>query len=224
MDVEAAKHAAGEAAAALVEDGMRVGLGTGSTARWFIIALGRRIDAGLRASGVATSYATQRLAEEHSIPLHELTRSGLDLAVDGADQVDAALNVVKGGGGALVREKIVAGAARRFVVIVDESKSVTHLSGPLPVELLGFGVEHTLGALEATGARFFLREAPDGSLEHSENGNLLADGLYPAISDPHALADALAALPGVVDHGLFLGMAERVLVGRDDGTVEDRTR
>ena len=162
---------------------MRVGLGTGSTARWFIEALGERIAAGLRVHGVATSFVTQRLAEDHGITMHPLTRAGLDLAVDGADQVDPQLRVVKGAGGALVREKIVAAAAERFVVIVDDSKVVPRLSGAVPVELLTFGIEHTLALLDATGGRFATRITPDGELERSENGNLLADGMYGDIDD-----------------------------------------
>jgi len=200
---------------------MRVGLGTGSTARWFIEALGERIAAGLRVHGVATSFVTQRLAEDHGITMHPLTRAGLDLAVDGADQVDPQLRVVKGAGGALVREKIVAAAAERFVVIVDDSKVVPRLSGAVPVELLTFGIEHTLALLDATGGRFATRITPDGELERSENGNLLADGMYGDIDDPEDLAVRLETTPGVVDHGLFLGMASLVLVGREDDSVEE---
>ncbi|MBV8301254.1 MAG: ribose-5-phosphate isomerase RpiA [Candidatus Dormibacteraeota bacterium] len=221
MNLETAKRAAGEAAAELVQDGMRVGLGTGTTARWFVTALGHRIAAGLRVSGVATSYATQRLAQEADVPLHDLTAQGLDLAVDGADQVDPKGNLIKGGGGALVREKIVAASATRFVVVIDSTKLVPALGGRLPIELLGFGVERTLAALERTGGRFFLRETPEGEVERSENGNLLADGVYPQIEDVDALAAQLDATPGVVDHGMFLGMASLVLVGHEDGTVEE---
>jgi ribose 5-phosphate isomerase A len=221
MNVEAAKRAAGEAAALLVEDGMRVGLGTGSTARWFITALGQRVAAGLTVHGVATSFATQRLAEEHGIALHPLSRAGLDIAVDGADQVDPQLCLVKGGGGALVREKIVAAAAERFVVIVDDSKLVQRIAGAVPVELLQFGMERTLAMLESTGGRYFPREGPDGDVLRSENGNVLADGVYGDVEDPERLAATLSATPGVVDHGLFVGMATLVLVGREDGSVDE---
>jgi len=221
MSADRAKEAAGRAAARLVADGMRLGLGTGSTASWFIVAVGEAVRAGLRVEAVASSEASARLAAEMGIPLAELGRSGLDLDVDGADLVDPALRLVKGGGGAHVREKVVAAAARRFVVVVDEGKLAPQLHGPVPVEILPFGAEATLAALEECGAPFGLRRDGDGRPRMSDSGNLLADGRFGAIVDPEGLARRLDAVPGVVGHGLFLGMAGLVLVGDDSGSVRE---
>ncbi len=157
MDLEPAKRAAGEAAALLVEDGMTLGLGTGTTARWFIEAVGARVADGLHVSAVATSLASAALAARQRIPLLELDAAGVDLAVDGADTVDPDLRLLKGLGGALVRERIVAAAASRFVIVADESKLRPHLAGFVPVELLVFGWHHTMTLLEQTGATFALR-------------------------------------------------------------------
>ena len=195
---------------------MRVGLGTGSTARWFILALAERQHEGLHITCVATSEESARLAAVHGLELRPLSREGVDLAADGADAVDPDLRLIKGGGGAHVREKIVAEAARRFVVIVDDSKLVDALSGMVPVELLPFGAERTLALLESTGAAYRLREP------RSDNGNLLADGQYAAIGDPEGLAARLDAIPGVVGHGLFLGMTDLLIVGHPDGSTEHR--
>jgi len=223
VDVDAAKRAAGEEAATLVEDGMTLGLGTGSTAHWFIVAVGRLVQEGRRLRGVATSQAAAALAEQLGIPLVDLDAHDLDLAVDGADVVDPDLRLIKGAGGALVREKIVAAAADRFVVVVDETKLRRPLAGTVPVEVVPFGVRSTLRALSATGPRFAVRRRIDGSPLLSDNGNLLADGAYEVIDDPEGLAARLDAIPGVVGHGLFLGMADLVLVARLDGTVDRLT-
>jgi ribose 5-phosphate isomerase A len=223
MDVDAAKRAAGEAAAGLIGDGARVGLGTGTTAYWFIVALADRVRDGLTVRGVATSEATERLAAGLDIPLAELDAGGLDIAVDGADAVDRDFRLIKGGGGAMLREKIVAAAARRFVVVIDDSKLRDLLGGPVPVELLPFGAQHTLAMLNATGGRFRLRTESDAGGAQSDNGNLLADGEYSRLDDPEGLAARLDAIPGVLGHGLFLGMADLVIVGYPDGHVEQRT-
>jgi len=223
MDAEAAKRAAGEAAAALVETGMVVGLGTGSTAYWFTVALGSRVRDGLRFRGVATSVQTEALAAGYGIEIVEIDRSGLDLAVDGADCVDSDLRLIKGRGGALVREKIVAAAARQFVVVVDWTKLSDVLGGVVPVEVVPFGVQHTLALLDATGAVHAVRHDAAGEPVRSDNGNLIADGKHAVIDDPEGLAARLDAIPGAVGHGLFLGMADLVLVGRDDGAVERLT-
>ena len=223
MDVDAAKRAAGEAAAGLIGDGARVGLGTGTTAYWFIVALADRVRDGLTVRGVATSEATERLAAGLDIPLAELDAGGLDIAVDGADAVDRDFRLIKGGGGAMLREKIVAAAARRFVVVIDDSKLRDLLGGPVPVELLPFGAQHTLAMLNATGGRFRLRTESDAGGAQSDNGNLLADGEYSRLDDPEGLATRLDAIPGVLGHGLFLGMADLVIVGYPDGHVEQRT-
>jgi ribose 5-phosphate isomerase A len=220
MGSETAKRAAGEAAAALVEPGMRVGLGTGSTAHWCTLALGRRVAEGLRITAVATSAATAHLAGGQGIPLGELGRGGVDLDIDGADCVDADLRLIKGAGGALLREKVVAAAAARFVVVVDASKLHESLAGPVPVEVLEFGWEHTLHLLELTGGRYALRRDAAGQPLRSDNGNLIADGDYAQIDDPEGLATRLDAVPGLIGHGLFLGMADQVLVGHGSGVVD----
>ena len=219
MDEDAAKRAAGSEAARLVEDGMTLGLGTGTTARWFIEAVGARVAAGMQVTAVATSLASAALASRHAIPLVELDRDGVDLAVDGADTVDPDLRLLKGLGGALVRERIVAAAARLFVVVADETKLRPSLSGYVPVEVLVFGWQHTMTLLDQTGAQFALRLDAAGDPIRSDNGNLIADGLFGSIADPEGLAARLDAIPGVVGHGLFLGMAGLVLVADAGGRV-----
>ena len=221
MDVDAARRAAGEAAVPLVEDGMRVELGTGSTAHWFILGLAERVRAGLKIRAVATSKASAALAVEHGIAVEELSADGLDIAVDGADSVDPALQLIKGKGGAMVREKIVASSASRFVVIVDELKYAPRLHGRVPVEVIPFGNARTLQVLrERTSLGFALRTA-DGSLPATtDNGNLIADSDDVDIHDAGALATAIEAIPGCAGHGLFLDMADVVLIGRANGTVE----
>jgi ribose 5-phosphate isomerase A len=219
MDLEPAKRAAGEAAALLVEDGMTLGLGSGTTARWFIEAVGARVADGLHVSAVATSLASAALAARQRIPLLELDARGVDLAVDGADTVDPDLRLLKGLGGALVRERIVAAAASRFVIVADESKLRRHLSGFVPVELLVFGWHHTMTLLDQTGAVFALRLDAAGEPLRSDNGNLIADGEFGPIDDPEGLGARLDSIPGVVGHGLFLGMADLVIVAAADGAL-----
>ncbi|MDQ6856834.1 MAG: ribose-5-phosphate isomerase RpiA [Candidatus Dormibacteraeota bacterium] len=219
MDLEPAKRAAGEAAALLVEDGMTLGLGTGTTARWFIEAVGARVADGLHVSAVATSLASAALAARQRIPLVELDAGGVDLAVDGADTIDPDLRLLKGLGGALVRERIVAAAASRFVIVADESKLGSHLSGFVPVELLVFGWHHTMTLLDQTGTSFALRLDAAGEPLRSDNGNLIADGEFGPIADPEGLAARLDSIPGVVGHGLFLGMADLVIVAGDEGKL-----
>lgn len=223
VDVDAAKRAAGEAAAELVEDGMTLGLGTGSTARWFIAAVGRRVREGMTLRGVPTSRASERQAEEEGIPVVELEASGVDLAVDGADAVDRRLRVIKGAGAALLREKIVAAAARRFVVVVDETKLRDPLGGLLPVELVHFGHRATLARLDALGAAFALRRDAAGEPVVTDNGNLICDGDLPVIDEPERLGERIDAIAGVVGHGLFCAMTRLVLVARADGSVDRLT-
>jgi ribose 5-phosphate isomerase A len=222
-DAERGKRAAGAAAAAFVEDGMTLGLGTGSTACWFIAAVGELIRQGMSLQGVPTSERSAEQAREEGIPVVELGRRGVDLAVDGADSVDADLRLIKGAGGAMLREKIVAAAARRFVVVVDSTKLHRRLRGIVPVEVAPFGCAATLAALESTGAVFELRTGDDGAPLHTDNGNLLADGRFAGIDDAEGLAEQIEAIPGVLAHGLFLGMADLVIAGMPDGSVERRT-
>jgi ribose 5-phosphate isomerase A len=222
VDVDAARRAAGAAAVPLVADGMRVGLGTGSTAHWFILGLAERVRRGLKVRAVATSTASAALAAEHGISIEELGPDGLDIAVDGADSVDPAMRLIKGKGGAMLREKIVATAAARFVVIVDESKYSARLHGRVPVEVVSFGSARTVQVLgERTSLRFALRTGDDGLPIMTDNGNLIADSEESDIGDPVALAALIEAIPGCAGHGLFLGLAGLVLIGHDDGSVEE---
>ena len=195
---------------------MRVGLGTGSTAHWFIVSLAARVRDGLRVTCVATSEVTVQLAVSNGLEVRELGADGVDLAGDGADFVDSDLRLIKGGGGAHVREKIVAAAADQFVVLVDDSKLRDVLPGFVPIEIVPFGAERTLATLAALGAIWKLRPT------RSDNRNLLADGHFESMEDPEGLAAQLDAIPGVVGHGLFLGMTDLLLVAHADGSIEER--
>jgi ribose 5-phosphate isomerase A len=218
------KEAAARYAAGLVEEGMVVGLGSGSTAALFVRALGVRVRAGLRIVGVPTSQATENLARAEGISLTTLEEQPhLDLDVDGADAVDPALELLKGLGGALLREKIVAAAAARFVVIVDESKLVTALSQtPLvPVEVIPFGWLRTAAALERLGATVARRARRDAPAEPfvTDGGHYVLDCRFADLADPAVVGARIKALTGVVDHGLFIGLATEAIVGHADGRV-----
>lgn len=225
---DAAKRIVGEAAAALVEDGMRLGLGTGSTTAHALRALGRRIrEEDLNVVGVPTSFAAERLAREHGIPLTTLDDvDRLDLALDGADEVfvaeDGAIHLVKGRGAAHTREKVVASAADRFVVLVDPSKEVRRLGEkmPVPVEVLPFAEAPAARALRALGGTPELRmgERKDGPVV-TDQGFWIFDTRFAEIADVEALDRAIHAIPGVLDHGLFVGLATDVLVGEAGGEV-----
>lgn len=226
-EVEAAKRAAGRTAAALVEDGMLVGLGSGSTVRHLVAALGERVAGGLRFVGVPTSEATARQATELGIPLAD-PDAAIDLAIDGADEVErGTLRLIKGLGGALLREKIVAQLARRFVVVADSSKVVGTLGerAPLPVEVVRFGLAATTRRLAEMGAVPVLRQAAAGGTFETDGGNVILDcrGFAP-IADPFTLQRDLKAIAGVVETGLFLEIADEALVAQPDGTVERLTR
>ena len=211
----AAKEAAGRKAAGYVADGMRVGLGTGSTVHFTIVALGERRPDIICA---ATSERTRALASDLGlkvVPPDELLT--LDVAIDGADEVDACFNLIKGGGGAHLREKIIAGMARRFIVVVDEAKVVETLGAfPLPLEVLPFAPAVVAEQVRALGARSVTTRGA-----RSDNGNLLMDAAFERIADPAGLAARLAAIPGLIEHGLFLAdMVERVVVAGADGVRE----
>jgi len=222
------KRAAAERALALVRDGMRVGLGTGSTAAHFVAALGDRVRAGLAVVGVPTSEATRAQAEGEGIALATLDDvPELDLTVDGADELDDGLRLIKGGGGALLREKIVAAASRRMVVIADGSKRVERLGRfPLPIEVIPFGLGATrravAAAVERAGAQgdLRLRSAANGKPFATDGGHFILDAHLGRIDAPEALAAALATIPGVVEHGLFLGLATGGILATDDGLIE----
>lgn len=217
-----AKRRAGEHAAGMVEDGTVVGLGTGSTAAYAIRELGRAVDAGLDVVGVPTSYQSGDLAREVGVPVRTLDDvSGVDLAIDGADQV-ARLDCIKGGGAAHAREKLVASAADRLVIVVDPSKEVDRLDRSVPIELLPDARRPVSAALRGLGGEPELREAErkDGPVV-TENANLVIDCAFGSIEDPAGLAADLSAVPGVVEHGLFVGLIDEVVVGTATG-VETR--
>lgn len=218
------KRRAAESAADLVEDGMVVGLGTGSTAAHAIRALGRAVDAGLDIQGVPTSFQSRELAIEAGIPLVSLDEvDRVDLSIDGADQVltdgpGRAGTLVKGGGAAHAREKIVDAAADRFVVVADPSKLADALDYPVPVEVLPDAHTTVAAAVRELDGEPELRDATgkDGPIV-TDNGNLVLDCDFGAIDDPGALAPALSTIPGVVEHGLFVGLADELHVGTDEG-------
>ena len=215
------KRLAGEAAAQFIEDGMVLGLGTGTTATQMIYAVGRRIQEGLSITGaVATSQASEELARKLGIPLTDLdTHPVLDLAIDGADEIDGQLRLIKGGGGALLREKVVASAARRFIVIGDATKQVAQLgrNTPLPVEVVPFAATPVSKHLEALGATVRLRRSGD-SVFFTENCNIILDCFFAdGITDPTELDSRIHRIVGVVETGLFLHMAERAIIGGPEG-------
>jgi ribose 5-phosphate isomerase A len=215
------KRLAGEAAVTFIEDGMLIGLGSGTTATQMIYALGRRMQEGLRIAGaVATSHASEDLARKLGIPLIDLdTHPVLDLDIDGADEIDQQLRLIKGGGGALLREKIVASSARRFVVIGDTTKRVALLgqNTPLPVEAVPFAATPVIKRLEALGATVQLRRSGD-NVFFTENCNIILDCFFAnGIVDPAELDARIHSIVGVVETGLFLDMAERAIIGGPEG-------
>lgn len=223
-DADAQKRAAGEAAAALVQSGMVVGLGTGSTAAWFVRALGGR---KLDIVGVPTSQATAELAASLGIRLGELGETkGIDLTVDGADEIGPGLSLIKGGGAALLREKLVWEASKSCIVIADAAKTVKTLGKfPLPIEVVAFGHKTTAARICDALAECDIGIAPmlrrrDGEPVRTDGGNLIYDAHCGRIEEPAALAAALKSVTGVVDHGLFLDLADRALVGTPDGVIE----
>ena len=217
---EGAKRRAGESAADRVDDGTVVGLGTGSTTAHAIRALGERVDAGLDVRGVPTSYQSRAIAREAGIPLITLEDALPDLAIDGADQV-AGPHLVKGGGAAHAREKIVDASADRFLVVVDETKRADALDHPLPVEVLPDAVPAVERAVKAAGGDPTLRSAErkDGPVV-TDNGNLVLDCAFGTVDDPADLASTLSAIPGCVEHGLFVGLVDELHVGGEDLTIE----
>jgi ribose 5-phosphate isomerase A len=209
--LEAQKQAAAERALELVKPGSIVGLGTGSTARYFIEGLARKVRKGLKIQAVVTSLESRAQAEAGGLPITERIDGALDLAVDGADEIDPAVNCVKGRGGALLREKIVAHASRQFILIADETKRVGRLGrGPVPIEVLPFLWEATGRSIESLGGRPELRLGAAGPFK-TDNGNLVLDTTFGAVDA--ALGVAIHGIPGVIEHGLFFGMARAAIVG-----------
>jgi ribose 5-phosphate isomerase A len=227
MSADLAKFNAAQAALEFVKDGMIVGLGTGSTSAHFVRQLGERVRQGLRVKGVPTSEATRNLAEQVGVPLVEISQvDGLDIDVDGADEVDAGFRLIKGGGGALLREKIVAAASQSMIVIADEGKWVETLGAfPLPVEVTRFGfalTQHRVAeALRKTGCggdEVALRISGKANEPViTDGGNYILDAHAKTIADAEALARELQAIAGVVEHGLFIGLARTVILGKAKG-------
>ena len=225
MTQDEAKLAVAKRAVAYVEDGMRVGLGTGSTATMFIRELAERVNAGLQIRCVASSDASHNLGLALGMDVTTLDQlPELDVYIDGADEVGPGLALIKGGGGALLREKIVASAAKRFIVVVDASKVVSHLGKfPLPVEVIKMALAVVEPKLEALGLHPKLRQAKSGSGPYlTDEGNYILDCACGVIADPEATAGEIRGIVGVVEHGLFLRMASLALVAGEDGVKEIR--
>jgi ribose 5-phosphate isomerase A len=222
MNPDAQKRAAAARAMEFVRPGMKLGLGTGSTARHFVELLGEKVRGGFKVIGVPTSEATRADAERCGVPLTTLDETPeLDLTVDGADEIDPKLNLIKGGGGALLREKIVATASKRVVIIADETKRVPALGRfPLPIEVVSFGLAATERAIEAATAgsgKLALRRGKDGHAFVTDGGHWIVDAALGSIADPAALAQKLASIPGVVEHGLFIGLAHTAVLAGPQG-------
>ncbi len=221
-----AKKAAGKAAAEIVQDGMLVGLGTGSTASFFIEALGKRCQEGLKMTAVATSHQSSRQAQQVGIPLVDSeTINSLDITVDGADEIDHHKNMIKGRGGALVREKILAQASHEMIVIVDETKLVDHLGiCPVPIEITRFVYLSTLQRLSSKGYQGELRRNRDTTPYITDNGNYIVDIQFQTpIIDPVKEHECLKNITGVIETGFFFNIARRVVIGYEDGLVKVHT-
>lgn len=220
LDLDRLKKAAALEAVEYVQDGMVVGLGTGSTAKHMVIALGEKVRAGMKLRGVPTSHETAALAKEAGIILIDTdNRWEIDVAIDGADQVDPGFNLIKGGGGALLKEKIVAASAKQFIVLVDYTKQVPVLGGsfPLPIEIIPFGWGSTAREIEAlTKSRVVLREK-NGVPFRTEAGNLIVDVHIARIHHPKDLEIALNQIPGIVETGLFIDRTSMLIVGSPQG-------
>lgn len=227
MSPDDLKKQAAARALELVTPGMRLGLGTGSTAKHFVDLLGARVAEGLDVLCVSTSEVTEAQARALAIPMSTLDETPeLDLTIDGADEVDRDLRLIKGGGAALLREKIVAAASARMVVIADDTKLVERLGRfPLPIEVVPFGLKATrravVAAMATAGApgELVLRRRPDGSILLTDGGHYILDAHPGVIADPERLAAALSAIPGVVEHGLFLGLASAAILAGKDGLI-----
>jgi ribose 5-phosphate isomerase A len=225
VDMDGLKRQAAARALESVRDGMKLGLGTGSTAKHFVDLLGQRVAGGLRVIGVPTSEATRAQAEACKIPLTTLDDvDRLDLTVDGADELDGALDLIKGGGGALLREKIVAAASDRMIVIADDTKSVDVLGRfPLPVEVIPFGLAATERAMRAAFAQsgvsgqMGLRKGSEGHVFVTDGGHWIVDAHLGRIQDAPRLAGLLSLIPGVVEHGLFIGLATTAILAGAQG-------
>lgn len=220
------KQIAGEKACEFIQDGMVVGLGTGSTAYYMIQKLGDRVADGLNVTGVVTSKATEELAKERNIPLMDLNEVGeIDLTIDGTDEVDGLFRGIKGGGGALLFEKLVAQASKRSIWVIGEDKVVETLGAfPLPVEVVPFGYKQVERQLEMNGYKPVLRHHEDGSVYLTDSENYILDLHMGAVTNPEELNTWLNNLPGVVENGLFLNYATSIVIGYSNGNVEVRDK
>lgn len=216
------KKMVAESAVEFIREGMVVGLGTGSTAYWLIKKLGQKVKEGMKLQAVATSVESEVLAKELEIPLVGFSDiDHIDVTIDGADEVDPDLNLIKGGGGALLREKIVATASREFIIVVDESKIVKQLGKfPLPVEVIPFALSITQKKIEELGCKARIRMDQEKSRFETNNGNFILDCEFGKISNPEELNQRLNMIPGVVENGLFINLAKTVLVGYKSGNVK----
>lgn len=220
-DRDGQKRAAAEAAVAEVRDGMRVGIGTGTTAAFAIAALARRVAGGLKIEGVATSLATEAAARAAGIALIDLAAlDRIDLCIDGVDEIDPALRAIKGAGGAMLREKVVASAADRMIAIADSSKQVERLGrGAVPVEVLPMALALVSRDIARLGGEGRVRRDPSGGLATTDQGNHIIDAGFGPIADPATLAAALSDIPGALGHGLFLTQIDGVYLGTDRGVA-----
>jgi ribose 5-phosphate isomerase A len=216
------KELVGRQAADLVQQGMTVGIGTGSTAYWLIIALAEKIRNGFQCVAVPTSKKTKELAAQHSIQLADLNDVDvIDLTIDGADEINPDLQLIKGGGGALLQEKMVAAASRQFVVIADEQKYVPQLGKfPLPVEILPYGWKQTKKKIEQTGCKKVMLRMKNDAVFVTDHGHYILDCYFEQINDPDQLNSQLNQIPGLLENGLFINMADGVLIGYADGRTD----
>jgi len=222
LEKEELKKLAGEKAVDHVEDGMIIGLGTGSTVEYTLRKLGELVKNGLKIKGIPTSVHTQRIAKKEKIPLTTLEENPvIDVTIDGADEVDSDLNLIKGGGGALVREKIIAFNSKKVIIVIDDSKVVKALGidFPLPVEVTKFGWTSIKKKLEEFDCNVELREIMENEPFITDNGNYILDCEFDRITDPEQLEIDINNIPGVVDNGLFIGLVDEVIVGGKQGIL-----
>lgn len=221
MDQEELKKLAGEKAAEYISDGMVLGLGTGSTVKYVLQKIGELVQQGLNIKGIPTSMHTRKIANEYNIPLTTLEENPeIDLTIDGADEVDSRLNLIKGGGGALTREKIIAYYSKKVIIVIDESKIVKALGidFPLPVEVVKFGWTSTKKTLEKFGCTVELRKIM-GEPFITDNSNYILDCEFDRITDPEGLEKEINNIPGVAENGLFIGLVDEVIVGSKQGLM-----
>lgn len=220
------KQLAGEKAVEYVEDGMLLGLGTGSTVYWTLLKLGELVKNGLNIRGVPTSKQTGQLATELGIPLVDIADIyEIDLTIDGADEVNPGLDLIKGGGGALLREKMIASISRRLVIVVDDTKCVPTLGKfPLPIEVVPFGWEITSRQIDKLGPCNPVLRKENNAPFVTDNGNYILDCQFEAIHEPEDLNRQLNRIPGVVENGLFVNLSDIVIIGGRNGVVETKVR